>query len=81
LCPGGGVLQISSDRDDRMGPKIKIQKNPKGFKQNPKKSLDQNLTPQKSHAGFPSQKFPEELSGWNMLKLSTIMNLHVLNTL
>ena len=35
LEPGGGVLQISSDRDDRMGAKIKTQKNPKGFKQGP----------------------------------------------
>ena len=25
---GGGVLQISSDRDDQMGAKIKTQKNP-----------------------------------------------------
>ena len=31
----GGVLWISGDRNDRMGPK---------------KSLDQNLTPKKSHA-------------------------------
>ena len=42
----GGVLQISSDRDVWMGEKIKTQKNPLGFKQNPKK-LDQNLTPPK----------------------------------
>ena len=42
-----GVLRISSDRDDQMGAKIKTQKNPLGFKQNPKKSLDQNLSPQK----------------------------------
>ena len=27
-----------------------------GFKQNPKKFLDQNLTPKKSHAEFPSHK-------------------------
>ena len=26
--PPGGVLRISSDRDDRMGPKIKTPKNP-----------------------------------------------------
>ena len=31
-------------------------KNPLGFKQNSKKSLDQNLTPKKSHAEFPSHK-------------------------
>ena len=39
-----------------MGAKIKTQKNILGFKQNTKNSLDQNLTPQKSHAEFPSQK-------------------------
>ena len=52
----GGVRQISSDRDDRMGAKIKPTKNPLGFKQNPKKFLAQNLTPKKSHAEFPSHK-------------------------
>ena len=35
----GYLLQISRDRDDRMGAKIKTQKNPLGFKQNAKKSL------------------------------------------
>ena len=48
-----GVLRISSNRDDRMAAKIQTQKNPVGFKQNPKKSLDQNLSPQKTHAEFP----------------------------
>ena len=33
----GAVLQISSDRDDRMGGTIKTPKNPSGFKQNPPK--------------------------------------------
>ena len=33
------------------------QKNPKGFKQTPQKSLDQNLTPEKFHAEFPSPVF------------------------
>ena len=42
----GGVLWISSDRDDRMGAKIKT----------PKNSLDQNLASKKSHAKFPSHK-------------------------
>ena len=37
---GGGTLRISSDRDDWMGAK----------------TLDQNLTPKKSHAQFPSHK-------------------------
>ena len=47
----GELIRISSDRDDRMGPKIKTQKNPQGFQQNPpKKSLDQKLAPKKSHA-------------------------------
>ena len=49
-----GVLRISSDRDDQTGAKIKTPQNPLGFKQNPKKSLDQNLSPKKSHAEFPS---------------------------
>ena len=41
-----GVLWISSYKDDRMGAKIKP----------PQKSLDQKLTPKKSHAKFPSLK-------------------------
>ena len=47
-----GVLQISSDRDDRMGEKIKTQKNSLGFKQNPKKSLDQNYSPKNPVPNF-----------------------------
>ena len=39
LSGGGGVFRILSFRDDRMG----------GQKSKPKKSLDQNLTPKKSH--------------------------------
>ena len=35
---------------------MKTQINTLGFKQNPKKSLDQNLIPKKSHAEFPSHK-------------------------
>ena len=51
-----GVLRISSDRDDRIGAKIKTQKNLLGFntKIKTKKSLDQDLTPKKSRAEFPS---------------------------
>ena len=45
----GGYSGFSSDGDDRMESKVKTQKNPRGFQQNPKKSLDQTLTPQKSH--------------------------------
>ena len=53
IQPGGRrVPRISSDRDDRMGAKIKTQKNPYGFQ----KSLNQNFTPQKSHAEFPTIK-------------------------
>ena len=44
----GGVLQISSDGDDQMGDQ-KTKKNPLGFQQNQKTSLDQKLVPQKSH--------------------------------
>ena len=39
-----GVLQISSDRDDRMGAKIKTPKNP----------WTKIYPPQKSHAEFPN---------------------------
>ena len=39
-----------------MGPKIKTQKNPQSFQPNPKKSLDQTLTPKESHAEFPTLK-------------------------
>ena len=47
-----GVLRNLSDGDDRMEPKFKIQKNPKIFQRNPKKSLVKKLTPKKSHADF-----------------------------
>ena len=30
-----------------------VKKIPRAFKQNPQKSVDQNLTPLKTHAGFP----------------------------
>ena len=52
---GGGGTVDSSDRDGRMEAKIKTHK----------KSLDQNLTPQKSHAEFLSHKnLFAELHGW-----------------
>ena len=54
--PRGGVLTISSDEDDRMGRKIKTQKYPLGFKQNPKKSLDQNFTPKYPMPNFRAIK-------------------------
>ena len=41
-----GVLRISSDGDDRMGAKV----------QDPKKSLDQKLTPKKPQAKFLTLK-------------------------
>ena len=55
-----------------MGAKVKTQKNPLGFKQNPKKSLDQNLPPQKSHAEFLThKKFQKALNGikWKIVTL------------
>ena len=52
----GELLQLSSDGDDGMGAKIKIQKNPLGFQQNPKISLDQKLRAKKSHVKFLSLK-------------------------
>ena len=58
--PLGGVLGISSDGDDRMEPKVKTQKNPSGYQQNPKKSLDQTLTPQKSYADLVALKSSRE---------------------
>ena len=42
MCWPGGVLRISGDGDDRTGAKIKTQKIPLGFKQNPRKYLDKN---------------------------------------
>ena len=56
----GGVLQLSCDRDDQMGAKIKTENNTQGFHQNPKKSLDQTITPKKSHAKFPSLKISQK---------------------
>ena len=48
MCWPGRVLWISGDGDDRTGAKIKTQKIPLGFKQNPRKYLDQKLNwPQK----------------------------------
>ena len=55
-----------------MGAKIKTQKIPFGFKQNPKRSLDQNLSLQKSHAEFLShKKFQKALNGiaWKIVTL------------
>ena len=54
------VLRLSCDRDDRVGAKIKTENNPQRFHQNPKKSLDQKLTPKKSHAKFPSLKISQK---------------------
>ena len=70
---GGGVLQISSDRNDQMGAKITTPKNPSGFKQNspkipgPKSNppnpficLTLSLLPKKNICqNFPTQKNPE----------------------
>ena len=48
--------------------KSKTIKNPSGFQQNPKKSLDQDLAPQKSHAEFPNlngiQYTAKSKDGW-----------------
>ena len=58
-----------------LGQKLKPQKIPRASKKPPQKSLDQNLTLQKSHAEFPSHKFPEELCGQDMRELSRILRL------
>ena len=85
MVPGGGgrgVLQISSDRGDGMGAKINTQKNPWGFKQNPKISLDQNLTPKKSNAQFLShQKIPESIIWYNYHESSNCFEYHQKNLL
>ena len=73
---GGWVLRILSDRDDRMGANISTHKNPWGFKQNPPKSLDQNLTLQKSHAEFPSHKHVKKALNY----ITRIFETSVLNT-
>ena len=41
------------------GQKSKPKKIPRASKETPQKSLDQNLSPQKSLAEFPRQEFPE----------------------
>ena len=69
-----------------MGTKIKTQKHPQGYQQNPKKSLDQKLTPKIFHAEFPSLKnFQKalndtctlfaELRGWDTRALPGIFRL------
>ena len=49
---GGGYSRL----DDGMGAKIKRPQNPKGFQQNPTKSLDLKFTSQKFHVDFLSLK-------------------------
>ena len=53
---GGSLLRILSDRNDRMGAKIKPKKIPRASNKTEKKSLCQNLTPKKSNAEFASHK-------------------------
>ena len=47
------LLRISSDRDDRMGAKIKTPKKSLGFQTKPKKIPWPKLTPKKFHAKYP----------------------------
>ena len=63
FCPGG-ILRISRHRDDRMGliinPPPPRKKKTRAFNKTHKKTLDQKLTPKKSHAEFLSlKKSPE----------------------
>ena len=54
---GGGTVDLSDRDDQSIGGKIKTYK----------KSLDQNLSPKKSHAEFLSHKnLFAELHGWDM---------------
>ena len=57
-CPGGGggVTPDFKWQGWLNGGKNQNQKKSLGLQTNPKKSLDQNLTPQKCHAEFPSHK-------------------------
>ena len=51
---------------------MKTQKKSQGFKQNPRKPLDQNLTPKKSHAEFLSHKSFQ--TAWYDTKNTNISN-------
>ena len=51
-----GVLRILSDRDDQIGTELKTQKKFLGLPTKPKTIPGPKLTPQKSHAEFPSLK-------------------------
>ena len=53
---GGGYSGFQVTRMIEWGQKIKTQKISVGLPTNPQKSLDQTLTPKKSHAKFPSLK-------------------------
>ena len=53
---GGGYSGFQVTGMIEWGQKSKPPKNPYGFKQNRKRSLDQNLTPKKSNAEFQSHK-------------------------
>ena len=48
------LTQAQREYSGSNGAKIKTQKNPLSFKQNPKTSLDKKLSPKKSHAELPS---------------------------
>lgn len=51
--PGGGLLQISSDGEVRMGTKIKTQIIPRAWRQTPQKSPEPKFNPmQKNRAEF-----------------------------
>ena len=66
LPQGRGVLRISGDVDDRLGQKEKPKKIPRASNKTPKKSLDQNLIPKKSHAEFTSHlTVPESINWYN----------------
>ncbi len=67
-----GVLGISNDGDDQMGAKFKTQKNPKGFQHNPKKFLDQKLTPQNM---FVCALFTEQRSQSTTTNVQIALNI------
>ena len=71
----GLVLQISSDRDDRMGAKIKTPKNPQGFRKTQKNPWTKLQTPKNLKQNSEPKKFQEELPGRGTRKVSRIFRL------
>ena len=80
FCPWG-ILQISRDRDDWMGLKIKIQKKKKkDFQPNPQKIPWPKIKPKKSHAVLSLKNSPERKTSlpvelWSQNKNRTLSGI------